>query len=126
MIAIVRDSRFFKTRKRLLFRQVMDMLATAFCERKFNMSNIILGQLGSCGFHLLLAGAALMLCTRAGVAADAPAAPAGKTLIDYFLPTPIVGKLTKDAWGADNVLPRDQSNGLEDTTMKQWCYWDGK
>ena len=26
----------------------------------------------------------------------------------------------------DNVLPRDPQNGLEDTTMKQWCYWDGQ
>ena len=49
-----------------------------------------------------------------------------KTLIDYFLPTPVVGSLSKDAWGAANVLPRDQQNGLEDTTIKQWCYWDGQ
>jgi hypothetical protein len=51
---------------------------------------------------------------------------ADKTLIDYFLPMPIQGHLTKDAWGAPNVLPRDPQNGLEDTTIKQWCYWDGK
>jgi hypothetical protein len=51
---------------------------------------------------------------------------ADKTLIDYFLPMPIVGHLSKDAWGAPNVLPRDPQNGLEDTTMKQWCYWDGQ
>ena len=38
---------------------------------------------------------------------------------------PVTGKLTKDAWGADNVLPRDPDNGLEDPAMKQWCYWDG-
>jgi hypothetical protein len=51
---------------------------------------------------------------------------AEKTLIDYFLPTPVQGKLTKDVWGADNVLPRDPENGLEDATIKQWCYWDGQ
>jgi hypothetical protein len=50
----------------------------------------------------------------------------GKTFIDYFRPMPIHGSLTKDAWGAPNVLPRDPKNGLEDTTMKQWCYWDGQ
>lgn len=51
---------------------------------------------------------------------------ADKTLIDYFLPMPIQGRLAKDVWGADNVLPRDPQNGLEDATMKQWCYWDGQ
>jgi hypothetical protein len=56
--------------------------------------------------------------------ASSPAAD--KTLIDYFLPTPIRGQLTKDVWGAPNVLPRDPENGLEDSTMKQWCYWDGQ
>lgn len=49
-----------------------------------------------------------------------------KTLIDYFLPIPIRGALTKEAWGAPEVLPRDPKNGLEDTTIKQWCYWDGQ
>jgi hypothetical protein len=51
---------------------------------------------------------------------------ADKTLIDYFLPTPVRGELSTNAWGAPNVLPRDAQNGVEDTTMKQWCYWDGK
>src|SRR5271157_1574502 len=51
---------------------------------------------------------------------------ADKTLIDYFLPTPIHGHLAKDTWGAPNVLPRDPQNGLEDRTIKQWCYWDGQ
>jgi hypothetical protein len=49
-----------------------------------------------------------------------------KTLIDYFLPTPIHTSLTKDVWGAPGVIPRDTQNGLEDTTMKQWNYWDGQ
>src|ERR1035441_2920194 len=56
--------------------------------------------------------------------ATAPAAD--KTLIDYFLPIPVHGHLTTEAWGASNVLPRDPQNGLEDTTIKQWCYWDGQ
>jgi hypothetical protein len=51
---------------------------------------------------------------------------ADKTLIDYFLPTPIVGSLVSNVWGAPGVYPRDPRNGLEDTTMKQWCYWDGQ
>jgi hypothetical protein len=50
----------------------------------------------------------------------------GKTFIDYFLPTPIVGSLSKDVWGAAAVGARDPQNGLEDATMKQWNYWDGK
>jgi hypothetical protein len=53
--------------------------------------------------------------------------PTAKTLIDYFLPTPIQGSLNAKAWGAPNVLPRDTRNGLEDQTMMtQWCYWDGQ
>lgn len=49
-----------------------------------------------------------------------------KSLIDYFLPTPIVGKLSSELWGAAKVLPRDPQNGLEDQTNKQWSYWDGQ
>jgi hypothetical protein len=52
--------------------------------------------------------------------------PATKSFIDYFLPTPIVGTLSKDAWGAAHIGPRDQKNGLEDPTAKQWKYWDGQ
>lgn len=54
-------------------------------------------------------------------------APAmSKTLIDYFLPTPIIKQTTSNAWGSSGVLPRDQDNGIEDKTNKQWSYWDGK
>ncbi len=49
-----------------------------------------------------------------------------KPFISYFLPTPPHGDLVRDVWGATNVLPRDPQNGLEDTTMKQYCYWDGQ
>lgn len=31
-----------------------------------------------------------------------------------------------DAWGAAGVLNRDPKNGLEDATIKHWCYWDGQ
>jgi hypothetical protein len=51
---------------------------------------------------------------------------ADKTLIDYFLPMPIESSLVSDVWGAPGVFPRDPKNGLEDETMKQWCYWDGQ
>lgn len=49
-----------------------------------------------------------------------------KTLIDYFKPVPIVGTLSKTAWGAAQVGARDQDNGLEDKTSKSYSYWDGK
>jgi len=49
-----------------------------------------------------------------------------KTFIDYFLPMPIVEPLSKEAWGGKEVGARDTKNGLEDPTMKQWCYWDGQ
>jgi len=51
---------------------------------------------------------------------------ADKTLIDYFLPIPIRGALVTNVWGAPGVFPRDPQNGLEDVTMKEWCYWDGQ
>ena len=50
-----------------------------------------------------------------------------KSLIDYFLPMEPQGPLVSEGiWGAENVLPRDIKNGLEDPTMKNWCYWDGR
>ena len=58
------------------------------------------------------------------IGASSPAAD--KTLMDYFLPTPIIGSLVSNVWGAPGVFPRDPQNGLEDQTMKQWCYWDGQ
>ncbi len=57
---------------------------------------------------------------------NAASADSVKTLIDYFQPTPIYDKLSTTAWGAAAVGPRDIHNGLEDTTGKQWQYWDGK
>jgi hypothetical protein len=50
---------------------------------------------------------------------------ATKTLIDYFLPMPVVKTLRSDKWGCSQVGKRDIYNGLEDTTCKSYCYWDG-
>lgn len=42
---------------------------------------------------------------------------------DLFLPMPIHKKLTaKNIWGAENALPRDADNGVEDN---EWSYWGG-
>jgi len=71
---------------------------------------------------------------------------AGKTFIDYFQPTPIVGSVTTNTWGAPGIIPRDPQNGLEDQSLKdlpiaatsgttsgqptaaapKWNYWDGQ
>jgi hypothetical protein len=48
-----------------------------------------------------------------------------QTLIDYFLPMPIVKPLKIDKWGCAAVGPRDIGNGLEDTTNRAYSYWDG-
>ncbi len=45
--------------------------------------------------------------------------------MDCFEPMPIVGELRTDCWGS-GVGPRDQSNGLEDSSNTYFCYWDGK
>ncbi len=55
-----------------------------------------------------------------------PGLSESKPFINYFLPTPPQGELGRETWGASNVLPRDTRNGLEDTTMKKYCYWDGQ
>lgn len=79
------------------------------------------------------------LCTVMAFAISASSQAADKSLIDYFLPTPIVGTLTTNAWGTPGILPRDPSNGLEDSSLKdlplattpsdaakRWYYWDGQ
>lgn len=48
-----------------------------------------------------------------------------KTLIDYFLPMPVVKTLRTDKWGCASTGKRDISNGLEDTTNRAYSYWDG-
>jgi hypothetical protein len=65
---------------------------------------------------ILLSGLLIALSVSPSVA---------RPFIDYFLPTPIVGALTTNVWGAATVGPRDPKNGLEDAAMKKWNYWDG-
>lgn len=55
-----------------------------------------------------------------------PGVAAAQTLADYFLPVPIINQLTSNGWGASNVQPRDQDNGLEDKSNASWSYWDGR
>jgi hypothetical protein len=58
-----------------------------------------------------------------GLGPAAHAAP--QQWMDYFEPTPIISPLSSTFWGAKQVGPRDQANGLEDKTMKSYNYWDG-
>jgi hypothetical protein len=46
----------------------------------------------------------------------------GGRFMDRFLPMPSMGQLTRDTWGADNVLPRYTDNGIEN---RKWSYWGG-
>ena len=43
----------------------------------------------------------------------------GARFIDRFLPMP-KGKLSKDVWGGDNVIPRYVDNGIEDSERSYW------
>ena len=50
-----------------------------------------------------------------------------KSLVDFFLPMEPQAELVLEGiWGDSNVLPRDINNGLEDSKLKNWCYWDGR
>lgn len=69
--------------------------------------------------------AVLAALPLAAASAGDAAAGSPKSFIDYFRPAPIISPLSKDAWGASLVGPRDQGNGLEDPTMRRWNYWDG-
>lgn len=46
----------------------------------------------------------------------------GGAFIDRFLPVPIHDGLESDLWGAENVIPRDAHNGIEDA---EYSYWGG-
>jgi hypothetical protein len=46
----------------------------------------------------------------------------GGRFMDRFLPMQSLGKLTRDTWGADNVLPRYTENGIEN---RKWSFWGG-
>ena len=47
--------------------------------------------------------------------------------MDGFLPMPVIDPegLSAECWGADDVGARDQMNGLEDSDMSDYSYWDG-
>jgi len=45
--------------------------------------------------------------------------------MDCIEPMPIIEGLSSDCWGAAEVGPRDQANGLEDRNMTSYSYWDG-
>jgi hypothetical protein len=62
------------------------------------------------------------LMTAVSVAFAISSPGAEKTFIDYFLPTPIVGALTTNTWGAAGILPRDPKNGLEDLNSTSILY----
>ncbi len=48
------------------------------------------------------------------------------TLVDFFKPLPTSnGLVSEGIWGDVNVIPRDTMNGIEDTDLSHWCYWDG-
>ena len=46
----------------------------------------------------------------------------GGRFMDRFLPMPNIGKLTRDTWGADNVIPRYIDNGIEN---RKYSFWGG-
>ncbi len=46
----------------------------------------------------------------------------GGRFMDRFLPMPVIGELTRETWGADEVLPRYVNNGIENST---WSFWGG-
>ena len=50
-----------------------------------------------------------------------------RQFMDCFLPMPIMDPegLSEDCWGAAEVGARDQYNGLEDSDMTDYSYWDG-
>jgi hypothetical protein len=46
----------------------------------------------------------------------------GGAFIDLFEPIPIIGNLTEQTWGGENVIPRYTDNGIEE---RDWSYWGG-
>ena len=89
------------------------------------MSPFHSGKYGISCLAIGLAGLACVTLAFTSFAQESQPVPA-KTFIDYFLPTQITGQLSPDLWGAAEVGPRGAKNGLEDASMKQWCYWDGQ
>lgn len=83
----------------------------------------------------ILAGCLLLGGCGSGETDDTANTPANQNptqFMDCILPMPIVGKLSKDCWGAKEVGARDQDNGIEDKELDnpdapgtRYCYWDG-
>lgn len=97
-------------------------------KRSFSMSSR--SSMLALAAALVLATVALPAVAAAQAAPTAPAAEVVPTLgpkpfIGYFKPMP-PAKLSKTAWGAAEVGPRDPRNGLEDLSMTRWNYWDGQ
>jgi hypothetical protein len=47
----------------------------------------------------------------------------GASFSDLILPMPINSQPTSKTWGAEGVVPRDITNGIEDP---EWSYWGGR
>jgi len=71
---------------------------------------------------LLLQGEGLAQITERERPAAWESLVMGGRFLDRFLPIPVIGYLTSDTWGAENVLPRYTDNGIEDS---EWSYWGG-
>jgi hypothetical protein len=107
-------------------------------EKRWEQKNLKFEEGSSDSLHGLVqvgesdatAGVANRIVTRIEVN-DVPAPPAppktwnGVDFATYILPMEPQGPLIdKGIWG-ESILPRDPKNGLEDSTMKNGCYWDG-
>ena len=79
-----------------------------------------------CGLALLIAGSGGGVFAQGHTERTLPAEwkklAEGARFIDRFLPMPIQQDLTADTWGAEGVLPRDITNGIEE---RDWSYWGG-
>ncbi len=75
---------------------------------------------------ILGAGLALLSPASVNLSQAQSAQTVNKSFNDYVRPMPILGALSTNVWGAAEVGPRDPKNGLEDSTMRQWNYWDGQ
>ena len=88
----------------------------------------ILQRAISFGMAGMMAWSAVPAAVLTSTAADASSAGSESEVTQYmdcFLPMPMIGELSEDCWGAADVGARDQSNGLEDQDMSDYCYWDG-
>ncbi|VGO18915.1 hypothetical protein SCARR_00968 [Pontiella sulfatireligans] len=62
-----------------------------------------------------------------GIVCAAMAQADAKNLMDYFQPMEPQGPLVSEGiFGTPEVFPRDSLNGLEDSNVENWVYWDGR